>query len=654
VGRIPEHIIEQIRETARVEEVIGEFVELKRAGSNLKGFSPFNSERTPSFMVSPAKQIWKDFSSGKGGDVVKFLMEHEGMSYPEALRWLAKKYHIDIPETGQRDEEAEALARKRDSLYAVLDFAKNWFIEQLYDTDEGRSVGLSYFRERGFLEKTLKDFDIGYAPEGFDTFYRAARAKGFKDDILEDAGLIIRKNNRIIDRFYGRVIFPIHRLSGNVVAFAGRILDTSKHKAKYINSPETEVYNKSKILYGIHKAKAAISREKNAYLVEGYTDVLSFYQAGLENTVASAGTALTADQVKLIKRFTPNITLVYDGDPAGLKAAIRGVDIILENDMNVKVVVLPEGDDPDSFAKKVSTEELIAYLETHSKDFIRFAAEVMLKDATDPIQTYEMVRHVIESIAKIPNEIKRELFVREVAALSGIDERKLFAELSRQLQKIIYAKERHWRSQVPQPRMQVVEDQPRPLTDRLQVLERDIIKLLILYGDQKALFPYYFTKDDINGEWLLDKEYREVYVWEKIYQELTEDEIQLSHPVFKRLYDAIMNEYLHTGSVDWEQLRTKLSEEETEVLADIFFEKDKYRLSDWEKKRMKNIDPTENLSVLVTDIIYHLRLEWLQRLIDEQAEKLQKGEEDSEESLEEIMQYNKLKKFLARIVNRVV
>ncbi|NPA46902.1 MAG: DNA primase [Chlorobi bacterium] len=654
MGRIPEHIIEQIRETARVEEVIGEFVELKRAGSNLKGFSPFNSERTPSFMVSPAKQIWKDFSSGKGGDVVKFLMEHEGMSYPEALRWLAKKYHIDIPETGQRDEEAEALARKRDSLYAVLDFAKNWFIEQLYDTDEGRSVGLSYFRERGFLEKTLKDFDIGYAPEGFDTFYRAARAKGFKDDILEDAGLIIRKNNRIIDRFYGRVIFPIHRLSGNVVAFAGRILDTSKHKAKYINSPETEVYNKSKILYGIHKAKAAISREKNAYLVEGYTDVLSFYQAGLENTVASAGTALTADQVKLIKRFTPNITLVYDGDPAGLKAAIRGVDIILENDMNVKVVVLPEGDDPDSFAKKVSTEELIAYLETHSKDFIRFAAEVMLKDATDPIQTYEMVRHVIESIAKIPNEIKRELFVREVAALSGIDERKLFAELSRQLQKIIYAKERHWRSQVPQPRMQVVEDQPRPLTDRLQVLERDIIKLLILYGDQKALFPYYFTKDDINGEWLLDKEYREVYVWEKIYQELTEDEIQLSHPVFKRLYDAIMNEYLHTGSVDWEQLRTKLSEEETEVLADIFFEKDKYRLSDWEKKRMKNIDPTENLSVLVTDIIYHLRLEWLQRLIDEQAEKLQKGEEDSEESLEEIMQYNKLKKFLARIVNRVV
>ncbi len=654
MGRIPEHIIEQIRETARVEEVIGEFVELKRAGSNLKGFSPFNSERTPSFMVSPAKQIWKDFSSGKGGDVVKFLMEHEGMSYPEALRWLAKKYHIEIPETGQRDEEAEALARKRDSLYAVLDFAKNWFIEQLYDTDEGRSVGLSYFRERGFLEKTLKDFDIGYAPEGFDAFYRAARAKGFKDDILEDAGLIIRKNNRIIDRFYGRVIFPIHRLSGNVVAFAGRILDTSKHKAKYINSPETEVYNKSKILYGIHKAKAAISREKNAYLVEGYTDVLSFYQAGLENTVASAGTALTADQVKLIKRFTPNITLVYDGDPAGLKAAIRGVDIILENDMNVKVVVLPEGDDPDSFAKKVSTEELIAYLETHSKDFIRFAAEVMLKDATDPIQTYEMVRHVIESIAKIPNEIKRELFVREVAALSGIDERKLFAELSRQLQKIIYARERHWRSQVPQPRMQVVEDQPRPLTDRLQVLERDIIKLLILYGDQKALFPYYFTKDDINGEWLLDKEYREVYVWEKIYQELTEDEIQLSHPVFKRLYDAIMNEYLHTGSVDWEQLRTKLSEEETEVLADIFFEKDKYRLSDWEKKRMKNIDPTENLSVLVTDIIYHLRLEWLQRLIDEQAEKLQKGEEDSEESLEEIMQYNKLKKFLARIVNRVV
>ncbi len=654
MGRIPPEIVDQIKETARVEEVIGEFVELKRAGSNLKGFSPFNSERTPSFFVSPAKQIWKDFSSGKGGDVVKFLMEHEGMSYPEALRWLAKKYHIEIPETQEDDEEAQARQRARELLFAALEFAKDWYMDQLYNTDEGRAVGLSYFRERGFLEKTLRAFDIGYAPESYDAFYKAAREKGFTDEVLEKAGLIIRKHNRIIDRFYNRVIFPIHRLSGNVVAFAGRVLGDAKQKAKYINSPETEVYQKSKILYGLHKAKKAILNEKDAYLVEGYTDVLAFYQAGIENTVASAGTALTAEQVKLLKRFTETITLVYDGDPAGLRAAIRGVDIILENDMNVNVVVLPEGEDPDSFARHVSTEELIAYLENNKQDFIRFAARIMLDGSDNPMQVYEMIKHVIESIARIPNAIKRELYIREVAKISGIDERKLFYELGRALQRKIAGRRDYWQSAVSKPSMQIVEER-KPSVNRMALLEKEIIKLLLLYGSEKTRFPYYFVKDEINGEPLIEKKYSEDYVWRKIYLELQSDEIAFSTPVFKRIYEILMDKYLQGEEPRWEEIRTQFSEEELEALSDLFFEEEKHRLSDWRKKRIKNIDLKDNLPHHVVDVLYNLRYEWINQWIDRKIKEVKEQNRTSlDPVLEEIQHHLRLRHIFGRILHRAV
>lgn len=654
MGRIPPEIVDQIKETARVEEVIGEFVELKRAGSNLKGFSPFNSERTPSFFVSPAKQIWKDFSSGKGGDVVKFLMEHEGMSYPEALRWLAKKYHIEIPETQEDDEEAQARQRAREQLFAALEFAKDWYMDQLYNTDEGRAVGLSYFRERGFLEKTLRAFDIGYAPESYDAFYKAAREKGFTDEVLEKAGLIIRKHNRIIDRFYNRVIFPIHRLSGNVVAFAGRVLGDAKQKAKYINSPETEVYQKSKILYGLHKAKKAILNEKDAYLVEGYTDVLAFYQAGIENTVASAGTALTAEQVKLLKRFTETITLVYDGDPAGLRAAIRGVDIILENDMNVNVVVLPEGEDPDSFARRVSTEELIAYLENNKQDFIRFAARIMLDGSDNPMQVYEMIKHVIESIARIPNAIKRELYIREVAKISGIDERKLFYELGRALQRKIAGRRDYWQSAVSKPSMQIVEER-KPSVNRMALLEKEIIKLLLLYGSEKTRFPYYFVKDEVNGEPLIEKKYSEDYVWRKIYLELQSDEIVFSTSVFKRIYEILMDKYLQGEEPRWEEIRTQFSEEELEALSDLFFEEEKHRLSDWRKKRIKNIDLKDNLPHHVVDVLYNLRYEWINQWIDRKIEEVKEQNRTSlDPVLEEIQHHLRLRHIFGRILHRAV
>lgn len=658
MGRIPEHIVEQIRDTARVEEVIGEFVELKRAGSNLKGFSPFNNERTPSFFVSPAKQIWKDFSSGKGGDVVKFLMEHESMSYPEALRWLARKYNIAIPEE-EPDAEAEQRRRERESLLLALEFARDWFVEQLYNTDEGRAIGLSYFRERGFLEKTLREFDIGYAPEAYDAFYKAATAKGFKDDVLEGAGLIIRKNDRVVDRFYGRVIFPIHRLGGNVVGFAGRILDTSKHPAKYINSPETEVYHKSKILYGIHKAKSHIGREDNAYLVEGYTDVLAFYQAGIQNTVASAGTSLTEEQVRLIKRFTPNITLVYDGDPAGLRAAIRGVDIILENDMNVRVVVLPEGEDPDSYAHKVSAEELVHYLDANSKDFIEFAAEILLQDQTDPVRIFEMIRHVVESIAKIPNEIKRELYIRRVAQITGIDEHKLFVELHAALRRKIRSVQGRLRQELPTPKMQVAEPQIT-LTERIPVLEREIIKILLLYGHEKALFPYYKVKDEIDGELQIDTYEVEQPVWKKIHTELTADEVEFASPVFRALYDKLIDTFLNGETPDVAALSKELPEEHLEVLSDIVFDNEKHRLSDWSKRRMRNIDPVENLSRHVTQVLYNLRYELLLKSLDDfQRQQFPEPGQDlepdkAEAVLEEMMQYIKLKKLIGSILHRVV
>ena len=368
---ITKESIDKVYDAIRVEEVIEDFVQLKRAGSNFKGLSPFSNEQTPSFMVSPAKQIWKDFSSGKGGNAIAFLMEHEHFSYVEAIRYLAKKYNIELEETQSSDEEQQK-NNEKESLYIVSEFARDYFQKILLDNEEGKAIGKTYFKERGFSDETIKTFQLGYSPNKWQAFTEEALKKGYKLEYLNKTGLTIVKENKKYDAFRGRVMFPIHSMSGRVLGFGGRILTNDKKTAKYLNSPESDIYHKSKILYGIFYAKQHIAKEDNCYLVEGYTDMIQMYQKGIKNVVASSGTALTSEQIRLIHRLTSNITILYDGDSAGLRASIRGVDLILEQGMNVRICTFPDGEDPDSFSKNNSLTEIKEYLDKNTQDFIRF------------------------------------------------------------------------------------------------------------------------------------------------------------------------------------------------------------------------------------------------------------------------------------------
>jgi DNA primase len=429
--RIPEEIVRQIQQTADIVDVVGDYVSLKKRGVNLIACCPFHNEKTPSFNVNPVRGIYKCFGCGKAGDSVKFVMDIEGVSYPEALRHLAKKYGIEIPEIEQTPEEIAA-QNERESLYIALNFAKTFYGDQLTKTDEGQSIGLSYFRERGFSDPTMQAFELGYSPESWDAFTKTALKQGFSIEVLERAGLSIRRDARAFDRFRARVIFPIHNLSGRVIAFGARILKPDKNQPKYLNSPETEVYHKSNVLYGIFQAKNAIRAEEVAYLVEGYTDVISLHQAGIKNVVASSGTALTVEQIRLIGRFSPNVTVLFDGDAAGLKASLRGLDLILEEGLNVKLCAFPDGEDPDSYVRKLGSEAFKKYVETKAKDFIRFKAEVLLQDAgDDPFRRADVIREMVESIVKIPDSIKRTVFIQQTASLMGIGEEVLVAEANK-------------------------------------------------------------------------------------------------------------------------------------------------------------------------------------------------------------------------------
>lgn len=433
---IPKETIDEIYQTARVEEVIGEFVQLKKAGSNFKGKSPFVDERTPSFMVSPAKQIWKCFSTSKGGNVVSFLMEAEHFSYVEALKWLANKYNIEIKEDRKRSPEEIAQASIRENLSIINEFAKNTFHDNLRKHPQGKAIGLSYFLERGFREDIIEKFQLGYCLDESDGFTKIAQAKNYKLDYLVKAGLTKVKDGRAFDFFRGRVMFPIHSIAGKVLGFGGRTLKADKKVAKYFNSPESELYNKSKILYGLYFAKNAIIKYDNCFLVEGYTDVISLYQAGVENVVSSSGTSLTTDQIKLVKRYTENITILYDGDAAGIKASFRGIDMILSEGLNVKVVLFPDGEDPDSYAKKSTTEELKTYIAENSKDFIVFKSDVLLKDAgNDPLKKAQLITDIVGSVAVIDDAIKRQVYSRECSTIFGIAEETIIQEVNKARQR---------------------------------------------------------------------------------------------------------------------------------------------------------------------------------------------------------------------------
>jgi len=427
--------IERIIDAAEISDVISDFVTLRKRGVNMLGMCPFHNEKTPSFTVSPAKGIFKCFGCGKAGNSVNFIMEHESLTYPEALKWLAKKYHIDVIEH-EDSEEQKQLNDERESLMIVSGFAQKYFTKFLWDENEGRTIGLSYFRERSFRDDILKKFEVGYAPDGKTPFTDAAQKEGYKIDFLEKTGLTIKRDEWVRDRFAGRVMFPIHNLAGRVIAFGGRILKDDKNTAKYLNSPESEIYHKSKVVYGIFQAKREISKTDRCYLVEGYTDVLSMHQAGIENVVASSGTALTVDQIRLIKRFTPNVTIIYDGDEAGIKASLRGIDLVLEEGMNVKVLLLPTGEDPDSFAKKMGASGYLNYIKENETDFIQFKTRLLLKSTeNDPIAKARLITEVIRSVAVIPDTIIRSVYIKECSNLLDVNEEILYNEVQKQKRK---------------------------------------------------------------------------------------------------------------------------------------------------------------------------------------------------------------------------
>jgi DNA primase len=650
--------IDTVYETARVEEVIGDFVMLKRAGSNFKGLSPFSSERSPSFMVSPAKGIWKDFSSGKGGNAVAFLMEHEKFTYPEAIRYLAKKYNIEIEETEQTAEE-KANTDIRESLYLVSEFAKTYFHDTLLNSEEGKAIGLSYFKERGFSNETIKKFSLGYSPETWDALTKEALGKGYKLEFLEAVGLTIPREDRPFDRFKGRVMFPIQSMSGRTLGFGGRILTNDKKAAKYLNSPESELYHKSKVLYGIFQAKQAIAKQNNCFLVEGYTDVIQFNQVGVENVVASSGTALTPDQIRLINRLTKNITVLFDGDAAGLRASIRGIDLILEEGMNVKVCAFPDGEDPDSFARKTPYADLVLYLEENAKDFIQFKASLLMNDAkNDPIKKADLIRDMVVSISKIPDRIQREIYIQECSRIMDISEQVLTSTLAQLVQKDIA--EMGKKQKQEQKAFEIVKDEnPEAVAvqkiDILYRLERKIIEILLLYGNKTEEFEDVLLQTNADGEIEHLTQKKEYKVFYRIYLSLQEDEVELANPLFKDIYNSLINFFLQNENFAIEQYLMQLQPELAQDVTDILMEDERLVLHNWEGQNIFPKSKNETISQYVTETILTLRWYLVDQIIEELKSTVSsEPDSDNTESLSMAMDYYKLVNFFSKKLGRVM
>jgi DNA primase len=648
--------IDTVFETARVEEVIGDFVQLKRAGSNFKGLSPFSDERSPSFMVSPAKGIWKDFSSGKGGNSVAFLMEHSHFTYPEAIRFLAKKYNIEIEETEQTDEE-KANTDVRESMYLVSEFAKDYFHNTLLHSEEGKAIGLSYFKERGFTSETIKKFVLGYSPETWDAFTKEALGKGYKLEFLESTGLTIPKDDRPFDRFKGRVMFPIQSMSGRVLGFGGRILGNDKKAAKYLNSPESDIYHKSKVLYGIFQSKQAIAKQNNCYLVEGYTDVIQFNQAGIENVVASSGTALTPDQIRLINRLTKNITVLFDGDAAGLRASIRGIDLILEEGMNVKVCTFPDGEDPDSFAKKTPYEELVNYLEENSKDFIQFKASLLMNDAkNDPIKKADLIRDMVVSISKIPDRIQREIYIQECSRIMDISEQVLVSTLAQLVQKDI--SDIGKKQKQDQKAFEVVKNETPVQVEKIDILyglERKIIEILLLYGNKTEVFEDVLLKTNEEGEIENVIEKKEYKVFQRIYLSLQEDEVELANPLFRDIFNNLINYYLQNESFSIEQYLMHLQPEFAQEVTDILMEDERVVLHNWEGQNIFPKTKNDSISQYVAETILTMRWYLVDRIIEEIKSSISsEPDSDNIEPLSMAMDYYKLINSFSKKLGRVM
>lgn len=669
---IPKETIDEIFQTARVEEVIGEFVQLKKAGSNYKGKSPFVDERTPSFMVSPAKQIWKCFSTSKGGNVVSFLMEAEHFNYVEALKWLANKYNIEIKEERQQTPEEIAQTSIRENISVINEFARDTFKDNLINHPQGKAIGLSYFIERGFREDIIEKFQLGYCLDESTGFTQKALDNNYKLEYLVKAGLTKVKDDRPFDFYRGRVMFPIHSIAGKVLGFGGRTLKTDSKIAKYFNSPESELYNKSKILYGLYFAKSAIIKYDNCFLVEGYTDVISLYQSGVENVVSSSGTSLTTDQIKLIKRYSENVTILYDGDAAGIKASFRGIDMILSEGLNVKVVLFPDGEDPDSFAKKSSTEELKGYIEANSKDFIVFKSDILLKDAgDDPLKKAQLINDIVGSIAVIDDAIKRQVYSRECATIFAIEEQTIIQEVNKARQRRLVERkkveerkikaanrqenttpqagsdyEMPLEAMLPPELLDEVGLQPALKTnDVLYFFELDLVRILLNYG----LYSIDVTSVEYDEEGNETVEEVEVSVLELIISELSKDEIQMQDPTFKAIIDefqeGIDNNIIYKAEHFVNHENMEISTTSANLLAT------KYELSgNWQTKNVRINSEVDKLDRAVLESIYSYKSAFVrQQIADIQAKINALNDDQDPESIEEILSLLKQQKELDKV-----
>jgi DNA primase len=565
-------VVDKIFDAVRIVEVVEDFVSLKKRGAHYVGCCPFHQERTPSFTVSPSKNFYKCFGCGAGGSAVNFVMEIEHLSYPDALRYLARKYGIEIIEKEQTPEE-RLLVDRRESLMVASAYAARVFHDNLLNNREGQAIGMSYFKERGFREGVIEKFELGYSLESREAFAKQAIKDGYKEEFLTETGLCIKNERGLFDRFAGRVMFPIHSLSGKVIAFGGRVLDVKKHPnvGKYVNSPESEIYHKSKALYGVYQAKTAISRNHKCYLVEGYTDVLSMFQAGIENVVASSGTALTQEQIQLIKRFTDNVTVLYDGDSAGIKAALRGIDMFLQEGVNVKALLLPDGDDPDSFSRKHSASEMEEYFAAHETDFIRFKTNLLLEDAqNDPIKRAELISDVVKSVSLIPDAIKRAVYLKEAAAMFEMDEQVLTATadnlLRQQAEKKFRREKENAATQAPEPAPPAVEPPAvHPKNNELEPAEREIVRLLLRYGNEILDGVVEATGEEAPS------------VAAFIINELRNDDMEPEQPLLRTVFDLCAEQWQATGYVDDQQFLRHSDAAVSKLAANCFASK--YELS---------------------------------------------------------------------------
>lgn len=646
---IPKHTIDQIFNESRVEEVIGDFLQLKKKGSDFWACCPFHNEKSPSFSVSPVKGIFKCFGCGQGGNSVDFLMKHEQLTYPEALRYLAQKYNIPIEEKELNAEQKE-LQSDRESLFVVTQFATTFFKEQLLNTDEGKSVGLGYFKQRGFSDEIIRDFELGYSPSAWSAFSDYALKQGYQVKFLLKSGLSKEKNGALYDTFRDRVLFPIHNISGRVIGFGARILSNEKKVAKYLNSPEHEIYEKSKIVYGIFQAKKEISAQQNCYLVEGYTDVLAMHQMGIHNVVASSGTSLTKDQIKLIKRYAQNITILYDGDFAGIKASFRGIDLILEEGMSVKVVSFPDGDDPDSFAKKSTPEVFKSYIQEKASDFIEFKAQALFEETkSDPFKKSEIIHQILHSISLIPDAITRSLYVKSSSKLLEVEEFILIQELNKLKRKAQNTQASSASDQAPidlllAPELNPLQHKQQEVIDRpTRHYERDVLRIMLTYGHQTIRFEK------------PDEDPSDVLVLDFLVHEIQKDDLRFQDELFHQMFQefqAIHNQNI-PNLLDYFYQHPR---EHIRILA-IELTASKYVLSDWERKHI--IVNTEEMLLkrAVFESLYTFKIHKIKQMIYEVEDILKQNpldETDERQAIQKIMLLKDIHKRLNLEIGRPI